>query len=67
MFYFAHQQKFQPRIAKLRPWVYQLAKTNPDNNLLRRFACVLDGEDADREALKTHCAELVRKGVDGLR
>ena len=65
--YFAHQQKFQPRIAKLRPWVYQLAKTNPDNNLLRRFACVLDGEDADREALKTHCAELVRKGVDGLR
>jgi hypothetical protein len=65
--------KFQPGLAKLRPWVYQLAKNNPDNDLLRRFALVilcdpvLSEGDPGREALKTECAELVREAVDRLR
>ena len=70
--FFAHEMKFQPGLAKLRPWVYQLAKNNPDNDLLRRFALVilcdpvLSEGDPGREALKTECAELVREAVDRL-
>ena len=60
--------KFQPGLAKLRPWVYQLAKNNPDNDLLRRFALVilcdpvLSEGDPGREALKTECAESGSRG-----
>jgi hypothetical protein len=66
--YFANEPKFQPGMARLRPWINSLAKTQPTDQLLMHFAEFLNGEDTvDREALRADASPLVKQAVSALR
>ncbi len=66
--YFANEPKFQPGMARLRPWISSLAKAQPTDQLLVHFAEFLNGEDTvDREALRADASPLVKQAVNALR
>jgi hypothetical protein len=55
-------------MARLRPWINSLAKTQPTDQLLMHFAEFLNGEDTvDREALRADASPLVKQAVSALR